>query len=98
MNNINKAVCFLCLFLLSLTQLHAQERDFSEIQITSEKITDNIYMLQGSGGNIGVFVGDDGVFMIDDQFAPLTDKILAAIKKISSMPVSIHEILHRHRR
>ena len=98
MNSINKAVCFLCLFLLSLTQLHAQERDFSEIQITSEKITDNIYMLQGSGGNIGVFVGDDGVFMIDDQFAPLTDKILAAIKKISSMPVSIHEILHRHRR
>ena len=38
MNSINKAVCFLCLFLLSLTQLHAQERDFSEIQITSEKI------------------------------------------------------------
>jgi cyclase len=96
MNTINKAICFLCLFLLSLTQLHAQERDFSEIQITSEKITDNIYMLQGSGGNIGVFVGDDGVFMIDDQFAPLTEKILAAIKKISSMPVQYLVNTHWH--
>ena len=45
-------------------------------------VTDNIYMLSGQGGNIGVFLGGDGTFVVDDQFAPLTEKILAAIKSV----------------
>jgi glyoxylase-like metal-dependent hydrolase (beta-lactamase superfamily II) len=53
-------------------------------------------MLMGQGGNIGVFVGDDGVFVIDDQFAPLTDKILAAIGAISSEPVRFVFNTHWH--
>ena len=53
-------------------------------------------MLLGSGGNIGVFVGDDGVFVIDDQYAPLTDKILAAIRAITSEPVRFVFNTHWH--
>jgi len=46
------------------------QQDFSKIEITSEPLAPDIYMLRGAGGNIGVCVGPDGTFMIDDQFAP----------------------------
>lgn len=51
-----------------------------EVKITAVPVTDQIYMLTGKGGNIGLFIGADGTFLIDDQFAPLTEKILGAIK------------------
>ncbi|MFT5505962.1 MAG: cyclase, partial [Gammaproteobacteria bacterium] len=54
----------------------------SDVTITTTPVANNIYMLNGKGGNIGLFVGDDGSFVIDDQFAPLTGKILAAIKSV----------------
>lgn len=53
-----------------------------DVKITSTSVADNIYMLNGKGGNIGLFVGADGSFIIDDQFAPLTGKILEAIKAV----------------
>ena len=52
------------------------------VNITTTSVADNIYMLKGKGGNIGLFVGDDGSFIVDDQFAPLTGKILEAIKAV----------------
>jgi glyoxylase-like metal-dependent hydrolase (beta-lactamase superfamily II) len=61
----------------------AQQQDFSQVQITTTKLAGNFYMLEGSGGTIGVLPGPDGVFMVDTQFAPLGDKIVAAIKQIS---------------
>ncbi|WP_299161936.1 MBL fold metallo-hydrolase [uncultured Tenacibaculum sp.] len=67
-----------------------------EVKITSKKITNNIYMLQGQGGNIGLFVGDDSVFMIDDQFAPLTNKILTKVKEISNKPIKYLVNTHWH--
>ncbi|QOD60909.1 MBL fold metallo-hydrolase [Polaribacter haliotis] len=67
-----------------------------EVKITTEKLTDNIYILKGQGGNIGLFVGEDAVFMIDDQFAPLTPKILNAIKKITTKPVKYLVNSHWH--
>lgn len=67
-----------------------------EVKIIAEKITDNIYMLQGQGGNIGLFVGNKSVFMIDDQFAPLTNKILAKIKEISDKPIKYLVNTHWH--
>lgn len=67
-----------------------------EVKIISTKITNNIYMLEGQGGNIGMFIGKDGVFMIDDQFAPLTSKILSAIKKITNKPVRYLVNTHWH--
>ena len=81
-------------FVLFFTfSLNAQK---NEIKIKIEKITDNIYMLIGQGGNIGLFVGEDGVFMIDAQFARLTPKILAAIKTISNKPVRYLINTHWH--
>ncbi len=68
----------------------------NEVTIKTISITDNIYMLIGQGGNIGVSVGEDGVFVIDDQFARLTPKILAAIKKLSDKPISFLVNTHHH--
>lgn len=67
-----------------------------DVQIKAHKITDNIYMLQGQGGNIGVSFGEDGVFMIDDQFAPLSDKIKAAIAELTDKPVKFLANTHYH--
>jgi glyoxylase-like metal-dependent hydrolase (beta-lactamase superfamily II) len=61
----------------------AQQQDFSKVEIKTTKLAGNFYMLEGSGGAIGVLPGPDGVFMVDSQFAPLGDKIVAAIKQIS---------------
>src|SRR5215831_21020874 len=61
----------------------AQGQDFSQVQIKTTKIAGNFYTLDGSGGTIGVLAGSDGVLMVDAQFAPLSDKIIAAIKQVS---------------
>ena len=73
----------------------AQE-DFSKVEIQTEKLADTVYMMTGSGGNLGVSVGEDAVFVIDDQFAPLTPKIQAAIAKLSSKPVRFVLNTHWH--
>jgi glyoxylase-like metal-dependent hydrolase (beta-lactamase superfamily II) len=67
--------------MIPLTSGQAKE-EASKVEVTPVKITNHLYMLAGKGGNIGLFIGDDGTFMIDDQFAPLTEQILAAIKTI----------------
>ena len=74
----------------------AQGQDFSKVQIKTNKISDNFYTLDGQGGTIGLLVGPDGIFMVDDQFAPLTDKIVAAIKQISSAPIKFVVNTHQH--
>ncbi|HKV36170.1 MAG TPA: MBL fold metallo-hydrolase [Pyrinomonadaceae bacterium] len=61
---------------------HRQEPDWSKVQIKSTKIAGNVYMLEGAGGNIGVSVGADGILIVDDQFAPLADKIRASLKTL----------------
>lgn len=61
----------------------AAAQDFENVHFTSMKAADNIYMLQGAGGNIGLFFGDDGLFLIDDQFAPLHEKLIAKIKELT---------------
>ena len=73
----------------------AQDR-FSKVKITTTKVTEDIYMLQGAGGNIGICTGEDGVFMVDDQFAPLSEKIQAAIASVSSKPVTFLMNTHFH--
>lgn len=71
-------------------------QDFSNVEIKTTDLGNGIYMLQGAGGNIGVSVGDDGVFVIDDQFAPLTPKILAAIGAVTDKPVDYVINTHWH--
>ena len=61
----------------------AAQRDFSGVEIRTIPVADGVYMLMGSGGNIGLSVGEDGPFVVDDQFAGLTEKILAAIAATS---------------
>lgn len=60
----------------------AQGQDFSKVEMKATKVAGNVWMLEGSGGNIGVSVGPDGLLIVDDQFAPLADKIKAALKNI----------------
>jgi glyoxylase-like metal-dependent hydrolase (beta-lactamase superfamily II) len=74
----------------------AQQRNFDAVQIKATQVAPGIYMLEGEGGNIGVSAGEDGVFLIDDQFAPLTPKILAAVKEISDKPVRFLINTHWH--
>ena len=65
-------------FLLTVSTLQAQD----DVKVTAIPVDDNIYMLSGQGGNIGLFLGEDGTFIVDDQFAPLTEMILASIKSV----------------
>lgn len=74
---------------------HAQQ-DFSKVEIKTQKLSDTTYMLTGSGGNLGLSVGPDAVFLIDDQFAPLTPKIDAAIKQLTDKPVKFVVNTHWH--
>ena len=74
---------------------HAQQ-DFSKVEIQTIKLSDTTYMMMGSGGNLGLSVGEDAVFLIDDQFAPLTEKITAAIAKITPRPVKFIVNTHWH--
>lgn len=67
-----------------------------EVTIETQVVREGIYMLTGNGGNIGISSGADGIFMIDDQFAPLTKKIKQAIEKISEQPVRFLLNTHWH--
>ena len=80
---------------LSVTAV-AQQRDFSKVEIKASKVAGNIYMLQGAGGNIGVSVGEDGVVIVDDDYAPMADKILAALKDITDKPLRFTINTHYH--
>ncbi|HSM03170.1 MAG TPA: MBL fold metallo-hydrolase [Longimicrobiales bacterium] len=71
-------------------------QDVDDVEIQTERITDGVYMLVGQGGNIGLSVGEDGAFVIDDQFAPLTGKILAAIAAVTDEPVRFVFNTHWH--
>ena len=91
---MKSSITFLSLFLL-VTFSFAQ-RDFSEVKVEATKVKNNVYMLTGSGGNIGVVTGKDGVVMIDNQFAPLADKIKEAIKGIGGDDVTYMINTHFH--
>jgi glyoxylase-like metal-dependent hydrolase (beta-lactamase superfamily II) len=68
--------------LIALSISFAPAAQSDEVKITATPVAEQIYMVTGKGGNIGLFVGEDGTFLIDDQFAPLTEKIVAAIKSV----------------
>jgi glyoxylase-like metal-dependent hydrolase (beta-lactamase superfamily II) len=70
--------------------------DYSKVEIKVTKLAGNFSMLEGAGGAIGVLAGPDGVFMVDSQFAPLTDKIVAAIKQISDGRIRFMVNTHLH--
>jgi glyoxylase-like metal-dependent hydrolase (beta-lactamase superfamily II) len=71
-------------------------QNFDEIEISTTPVAGSIYMLQGSGGNIGLSIGEDGTLMVDDQFAPLTQKIQAAVRALTPNPVEFVINTHWH--
>jgi cyclase len=70
--------------------------DFSKVEIKANRVSDKFYTLDGQGGTIGVLFGPDGVFMVDTQFAPLSDKIVAAIKRLTPQPIKFVVNTHVH--
>jgi cyclase len=84
-----------CISILAATAVFAQQ-DFSKVEIKTTKLAGNLYMLEGQGGAIGVLTGADGVLMVDSQFAPLTERIVAAIKAVDSGPIRFLINTHVH--
>src|SRR5256885_1345430 len=89
----------LCVLVLGFGAL-GQEQDFSKVQSRITKVAGNVYMIDGTGGfaggNIGVSVGEDGILIVDDQYAPLSDKIQAALKGVTDKPVRFVLNTHFH--
>jgi glyoxylase-like metal-dependent hydrolase (beta-lactamase superfamily II) len=81
---------------LAAASVYAQAPDFSKVEIKTTKISNNFYTLEGQGGTIGALVGPDGVFLVDTQFAPLTEKLVAAIKQISDGRIRFVVNTHQH--
>src|SRR6267143_2314222 len=76
----------------------AQEKtpDWSKVQIKTTKVSGNIYMLEGQGGNIAASVGEDGIVIVDDQFAPLAEKIQAALKELKITDKPVRFVINTH--
>ena len=74
----------------------AQDVDWDAVSITSQDVGGGIHVLFGRGGNIGLSTGEDGALLVDDQYAPLTDKILAAVRSITDEPVRFVVNTHWH--
>ncbi len=74
----------------------AQDQDFSKVEIKVTKVSGTVYMLEGAGGNIGASVGEDGIVVVDDQYAPLAEKIQAALKSVTDKPVRFIINTHYH--
>src|ERR1700758_524573 len=74
----------------------AQDKDYSKVEIKVTKVSGNIYMLEGDGGNIAASVGEDGIVIVDDQFAPLADKIQAALKNLKITDKLVRFVINTH--
>jgi len=81
---------------LGIAQLSMAQRDYSNVQITSEQLSANVYVLYGAGGNMALVTGEQQNYLIDDQFAPLSDKILFKIKSINDKPLAYVLNTHWH--
>jgi len=86
----------LYIFLLLTFSTASGQRNFDDVEIRTEKVADQIYVLFGAGGNIGLAIGDDAAYLIDDQYAPLSEKILAAIREVTDKPLKFLVNTHWH--
>src|SRR5689334_25261499 len=73
-----------------------QGPDFSKVEIRTTRLAEDFYTLEGLGGTVSVLTGPDGVLLVDSQFAALTDKLVAALRKISSQPIRFLIDTHLH--
>jgi cyclase len=86
----------LAVLLFACSQAASQDEDFSKVQMKVTKVAGTVYMLEGKGGNIGASIGEDGMVVIDDQYAPLAERIQAALKSITDKPVRFIINTHFH--
>jgi glyoxylase-like metal-dependent hydrolase (beta-lactamase superfamily II) len=92
-----KNLCVGCALTVVVCLAAGQDQDFSKTQIKVTKVAGSVYMLEGAdAGNIGASVGEDGIVIVDDQYAPLADKIKAALKGITDKPVRFVINTHYH--
>ena len=89
-------VSWMLLGVVAVAALGGQQQDFSKVQIKATKVSGNIYMLEGAGGNIAASIGDDGIVIVDDQFAPLADKIQAALKGLGITDKPVRFVINTH--
>lgn len=78
------------------TTLLSAQQNFDQVQITSQQLSSQVYVLFGAGGNMGLAVGDQYAYLMDDQFAPLSEKILAAVRSITEKPLRYVVNTHWH--
>ncbi len=91
-----RKVCLAALLLIPMLAMAQQQQDFSKVEIKVTKVSGNIYMLEGQGGNIAASVGEDGIVIVDDEFAPLADKIQAALKNIGATDKPVRFVINTH--
>jgi glyoxylase-like metal-dependent hydrolase (beta-lactamase superfamily II) len=91
-----KALFTIAAMLIAVSAMAQNAQDFSKVEIKTTKLSDKFYTLEGQGGTIGILTGPDGVFMVDTQFAPLSEKIMAAVKKVSSGQIRFIVDTHVH--
>lgn len=81
---------------LLAVSITASAQSMEDVEINVEAVADDVHVLTGRGGNIGLVVTEDGAFLIDDQYAPLTDRILAAVRSVTDRPVKFVLNTHWH--
>jgi len=91
-----RKLCLIAFLLLSVVAFAQQPQDFSKVQIKVTKVAGNVYMLEGAGGNIAASVGDDGILIVDTEYGPLADKILAALKGIAGSDKAVRFVINTH--
>jgi len=98
-HRIPKSVVFAALaaaLLCGRAAAQEKEPDWSKVQIKATKVSGNIYMLEGQGGNIAASVGEDGIVIVDDQFAPLAEKIQASLKSLGITDKPVRFVINTH--
>ena len=87
---------FIIVILLFVSCLTVNAQNFDSVTIKTTNVAGSVYMLEGSGGNIGVLIGNDGIIIIDDQYAPLSEKINKALGVLSNKPLKFIINTHYH--
>ncbi len=93
---MRKLIAAAALILLPIAIRAQQAPDFSKVEMKVTKVSGNIYMLEGQGGNIAASVGEDGIVIVDDEFAPLADKIQAALKNLAITDKPVRFVINTH--
>ena len=91
-----RKLCLIACLLLPAATFAQQPQDFSKVEIKVTKVSGNVYMLEGAGGNIAASVGDDGILIVDTEYGPLADKIQAALKSIAGADKPVRFVINTH--